>query len=65
MVALFYVLYGVKNSGGDPRVLINVFKVKTYCFTTPQVGVCDEDPTFGKQAAHGRKKLFMSETCPR
>ncbi|WMV45934.1 hypothetical protein MTR67_039319, partial [Solanum verrucosum] len=56
-----------KISGGDPSVLINVFRVKTsgYDSPGPPYGSPRRTPTLGQTSCQGNLKLCMEGVVPR
>ncbi|WMV14135.1 hypothetical protein MTR67_007520, partial [Solanum verrucosum] len=56
-----------KISGGDPSVLINVFRVKTFGYDAPgaTLRVPEEDPNLGQASCQGNLKLCLEGACPR
>ncbi|WMV08189.1 hypothetical protein MTR67_001574 [Solanum verrucosum] len=56
-----------KISGGDPSVLINVFRVKMIRYDASGVTlrVLEEDPNLGQASCQGSLKLCLEGACPR
>ena len=55
-----------KISGGDPSVLINVFRVKTFGYDSlgATLRVPEEDPNLGQASCQGSLKLCLEGACP-
>ena len=56
-----------KISGGDPSVLINAFRVKTFGYDAPgaTLRVPEEDPNLGQTSCQGNLRLCLEGACPR
>ncbi|WMV24274.1 hypothetical protein MTR67_017659, partial [Solanum verrucosum] len=56
-----------KISGGDPSVLINVFRVKTFRYDASgaTLRVPKEDPNLGQASCQGSLELSLEGACPR
>uniref|UniRef100_M1DEP1 Uncharacterized protein n=1 Tax=Solanum tuberosum TaxID=4113 RepID=M1DEP1_SOLTU len=55
------------KSGGDPSVLINIFRVKTFGYDPPgaTLRVPEEDPNLGQASCQSSLKLCLEGGCPR
>ncbi|WMV18723.1 hypothetical protein MTR67_012108 [Solanum verrucosum] len=54
-----------KISGGDPSVLITVFRIKTFGFNSPGPPYPRSTPTLGQTSCQGSLIMLMGGACPR